>query len=135
MGNSTYRLALLVVLVVASPAAADGLSPDLAKIERRIGKEPVYQGKPGYLLLVFGPEAKQKVWLVRDGEKLYVDRHGTGDLSQPACRVTGEVDRYRERLFEAGDVTLGGKRYEGLRVAECSAKRFDEMPMFKEFLA
>ena len=36
---------------------------DLTKIERTIAKEPKYQGKPKYCLLVFGPEAKFRVWL------------------------------------------------------------------------
>ena len=140
MRTSAHALALLVVLLGASFAAANGTSPDLAKIERRIGKEPRYHSKPEYLLLVFGPDAKHKVWLVRDGETLYVDRHATGDLNQPECRVTGEADRYCERLFKVGDLTLGGKRYADLQVIVYSAKRslasgLEEMPMFKEFLA
>ncbi len=140
MPRSTCWLAFFVMLMGAPLGAADHPSLDLAKIERRIGKEPAYQGKPGYLLLVFGPEAKHKVWLVRDGETLYADRHATGDLSQPECRVTGEADSYYERLFKVGDLTLAGKRYADLQVVVYSAKRtvgagFDEMPMFKEFLA
>src|SRR6267142_6175544 len=122
MRGSSQWPALLAMLLGASLAAADDPAPDLAKIERRIGKEPVYQTKPGYLLLVFGPEAKHRVWLVRDGDTLYVDRHATGDLSQPECRVTGESDRYYERLFKARDLTLGGKRYADLQVVVYSAK-------------
>jgi hypothetical protein len=57
------------------------LSADLSKIDRSIKKEPVYAGKPKYCLLVFGPEAKTKVWLALDGETLYVDRNGDGDLT------------------------------------------------------
>ena len=38
---------------------------DLAKVERKIAKEPSYQGKPKYCLLVFGPDAKTRVWLVQ----------------------------------------------------------------------
>jgi hypothetical protein len=140
MRNSTRWLALLVMFMGASMAGADHPSPDLAKIERRISKEPAYQGKPGYLLLVFGPEVKHKVWLVLDGKTLYVDRHATGDLSHPECRVTGETDRYQERLFKVGDLTLGGKRYADLQVIVNSAKSsvgsgLGEMRMFKEFLA
>jgi len=51
-------------LVLTVPAAEF----DLNKIERTIAKEPVYQTKsPRYCLLVFGPEAKTRVWLVLDG--------------------------------------------------------------------
>src|SRR5438093_12910149 len=140
MRGSSQWPALLAMLIGAPLAAADDPALDLAKIERRIGKEPVYQTKPGYLLLVFGREAKHKVWLVRDGDTLYVDRHATGDLSQPECRVAGETDRHYERLFKAGDLTLGGKRYTDLQVIVYSPKSarsgLDEMmPMFKEFFA
>ena len=65
--------------LLASAAAA---GPDLAKIDRTIRKEPAYQTKsPRYCLLVFGPEAKTRVWLVLDGDLLYVDRDGDGDLT------------------------------------------------------
>jgi hypothetical protein len=60
---------------------------DLSKIDRTIAKEPKYQGKPEYCLLVIGPEAKQCVWLVVDGTTLYVDRNGNGDLTDPDERV------------------------------------------------
>ena len=61
------------------PAAA----VDWDKIDRTIAKQPVYQSKaPQYCLLVFGAEAKTRVWLVLDGEVLYVDRNGNGDLHQ-----------------------------------------------------
>jgi hypothetical protein len=47
-------------------------------------KEPAYQSKaPGYCLLVIGPEAKKRIWIVLDGDKLYVDRNGNGDLTEP----------------------------------------------------
>ncbi len=71
-----------------------------AKEEARpILKEPEYQSKsPRYALLVFGPEAKTRVWVVLDlvsepydpkGNKdvLYVDRNGNGDLTEPNERV------------------------------------------------
>jgi len=123
-----------------SSAAADNAPRDLSKIERRIGKEPAYQGKPGYLLLVFGPEAGHKVWLVLDGETLYVDRDSTGDLNQPECRVAGEAGRCHDCLFKAGNLSVGGQRYGDLQVVVYSAKRSGdcgraETPMFKEFLA
>src|SRR5262245_59432160 len=139
MRKSTGWLALPFLLLGAASDGADHGTLDLSRIERRIGKEPAYQGKPGYLLLVLGPEARHKVWLVLDGKTLYVDRHGTGDLNQKECRVTGEADRFYDCLFKAGDLTLGGRRHGDLQVAVYSAKGsggsgLDEMPMFKEFL-
>ncbi|HKB05689.1 MAG TPA: hypothetical protein VKD90_25945 [Gemmataceae bacterium] len=84
----------LLALLVAAPA----LAADLTKIDRSLKKEPVYQSKsPKYGLLVFGPKAETRVWLVLDlGEPwdndsakntLYVDRNGDGDLTGPDERV------------------------------------------------
>jgi hypothetical protein len=57
---------------------------DASKLERKIAKEPRYESKaPWYCLLLFGAKAKAKVWMVLDGEKLYVDHNGTGDLTEP----------------------------------------------------
>lgn len=61
--------------------------PDLTKIDRTIAKEPRYGNQPYYALLVFGPEAKKRVWLVVDGETLYVDRNGNGDLTEANKRI------------------------------------------------
>jgi hypothetical protein len=32
-------------------------------------------------LLVFGTDARDRVWLVHDGDTLFVDRNGNGDLT------------------------------------------------------
>jgi hypothetical protein len=72
-----FALALLAFIVAAAPAGA----VDLGKVERTIGREPVYQGKPAYCLLVFGAEAKTRMWLVVAGDTLYLDRRGSGDLT------------------------------------------------------
>jgi hypothetical protein len=56
---------------------------DLKMIERRIAREPAYQsGAPRYCLVVFGPQAKTRVWLVRDGDILYADLNANGDLTE-----------------------------------------------------
>jgi hypothetical protein len=60
---------------------------DLTRIERTIAREPAYKSQPGYCLLVFGQEAKTRVWLVQDGDTLYVDRNGNGDLTEPGKKV------------------------------------------------
>ena len=70
-------------LAVSSSAA----SADLAAVDRALTKEPKYQSAPRYCLLVFGPEAKTRVWLVVDGDTLYVDRNGDGDLTAETKRV------------------------------------------------
>ncbi|MFL5340583.1 MAG: hypothetical protein ACJ8F7_10575 [Gemmataceae bacterium] len=92
-------------------------------------KEPAYKSKPKYLQLHFGPEAKQRAWLVLDGDTLYVDRRGDGDLSQPDCKVAarsekGRVPEEEGWGFEAGELRLGGKVHKGLSVGVVPLKSF-----------
>ncbi len=74
-------LAILAVWPILASAA------DLSKIDRTIRKQPAYQSEPKYCLVLFGPEAKTRIWLVRDGETLYVDKNGNGDLTEAGERV------------------------------------------------
>jgi len=74
--------------VAAEPTTTDQLGQtgrvDLTKIDRTLVKEPAYASKnPEYCLLVFGPRAETRIWLVVDGTTLYVDRNGNGDLTEP----------------------------------------------------
>src|SRR5262245_43362144 len=73
--------------------AAPVTAVQLGKIDRTIAKEAIYKSKPQYCLLVFGPQAKTRVWLVLDGDVLYVDRNGNGDLT-----AEGERTDTREQL-------------------------------------
>jgi hypothetical protein len=93
-------LALACLVICALPAAA----VDLTKIERVIGKEPKYQEKPKYCLLVFGPEAKFRAWVVMDGAVLYVDRNGNGDLTEPDKRVSAHHNKNGYVGFEPGEL-------------------------------
>src|SRR5262245_60585571 len=81
-------LSLVTVLLTALPAFAP--AADLTRIERRLLREPVYKGRPKYCLLVFGPQAKTRVWLVQDGDTLYVDKNGNGDLTEPGEKIAAE---------------------------------------------
>src|SRR5256885_1623280 len=98
---------LLLLVLLAAPLTA----VDLTKIDRAIAKEPVYKSKsPRYCLLVFGPEAQTRIWLVLDGDALYVDRNGNGDLTEEAERVAPKDERRRgegEFTFEIGDLRDG----------------------------
>jgi hypothetical protein len=68
---------------------------------------------------VFGPEGKDRVWLVLDGDTLYVDRNGNGDLTEYGEKITAtkkpgrdpEEDGY---TFEVGDLTVGSRTHKGL---------------------
>jgi hypothetical protein len=99
-------------IVCACPAKAT----DLQKIARTIGKEPAYQNKPKYALAVFGPEAKHKVWLVLDGEVLYVDKNGNGDLTEAGEKFAAKKQQYGGTVFKIGDITVGKQTYEDLEV-------------------
>jgi hypothetical protein len=103
--------------------AALGLAADLTKIDCTIAKEPAYQTKtPKYCLLVFGLDAKKtRVWLVQDGDTLYVDRNGNGDLTEDGKRVKIKQQNDSYRSFEVGDLTLDGLTHTGLSVTQMKA--------------
>jgi hypothetical protein len=110
---------LLTALLFLGVRLAPASTVDLTKIDRTIAKEPVYKTNPKYCLLVFGQGAKTRVWLVQDGDALYVDRNGDGDLTQKGARSLA-TDYRGGRLWEAGDIneTDGKRKHTGLRVIE-----------------
>jgi len=78
---------------------------DLTKIDRTIAKEPQYQSKsPKYSLLVFGPKADKRVWLVIDKDVLYVDVNGHGDLTEPGEKVKVKTPNQDPASFEEIDI-------------------------------
>jgi hypothetical protein len=110
------RIFFLLLILASSATAAD-----LTKIERKIAKEPTYKTTPSYALLVFGPEAKDKVWLVRDGDTLHVDKNANGDLTDAGEAVAKNPPRKGSEdslgaTFDVGDLSLGGKMHKGLIV-------------------
>ena len=98
-------------------AAAPEVPAALANVDRSIAREPDYQSdSPGYVLLAFGPRADFRAWMVLDGETLYIDRNGNGDLTEPDERVTRDGER---AMFSAGDITAAnGARHTGLSVGQ-----------------
>jgi hypothetical protein len=103
----TRAIAALCVLTATSRAA------DLSGIDRKIGPEPAYREMPRYCMLVFGRDAEHKVWLVHDGDTLYVDRNANGDLTEPAEKVVAGEDG---GMFEVGDVPAGNRTHKRLMV-------------------
>jgi hypothetical protein len=113
MSISRFLLALACVVLAARSTGA----ADLTRIDRTIAKEPGYKTKsPKYCLLVFGLEAKTRVWLVLDGDALYVDRNANGDLTEVGERIVGK-DNYgpakqltadgipKHLYFDLGEIT------------------------------
>jgi hypothetical protein len=111
------RIALLSALCSTLGAAAAS-GADLSKIERTIAKEPAYQSKPRYCLLVFGPEAKPRVWLALDGDVLYVDRNGNGSLVDKEEQIGADRSNPEWAGFQVGAISSTEEkvRYTGLRL-------------------
>lgn len=114
-------LALAALLISALSAAAI----ERGQIDARIGKEPAYQSSPRYCLLVFGPEAKTRVWLVVDGDDLYVDTNANGDLtdmgekfrfSKP--RESGHAQFPADRSVSGITITDGKRKHTGLSLTQ-----------------
>lgn len=101
---------LMVTLVPAVtlllPAIAPGV--ELTMIDRKIDREPRYQGRPAYCLLVLGAEAETRVWLVLDGDKLYVDRNGNGDLTEAGEQLSVKTPNQDPAAFEETELSADG---------------------------
>jgi hypothetical protein len=113
---------VLLLALGGGPAAA----ADLTKVDRSIRREPAYRSTPDYCLLVFGPKAEHRVWLVLDGDALYVDRNGNGDLTEKGERVDvpgwepakPHPAHAHEKFVKAGDLHVGGFRHTDLVLAQ-----------------
>jgi RNA polymerase sigma factor (sigma-70 family) len=102
--------------VVKPPAPDVVISPDETKAARalerikaeyRLKKEPAYQGRVQYCLLLLGRNAQTRVWLASDGKTMYVDRNGDGDLTQPGEAIPFKPDR------DGGFASLTTDRFPG----------------------
>ena len=98
------RLAAVAFLVFAARAAA----VDFAQVDRHITKEPAYKDKPLYCLALIGPEAKTRIWLVLDGEKLYVDKNCDGDLTDDGPPIELKDQKSDPASFEIVEVSPDG---------------------------
>lgn len=99
----TIVCGLVLGVVISFDSAHAGELVDLTKVDRVIAKEPKYQKQPRYALLVFGPKADMRVWLVIDGEDvLYVDRNGNGDLTEEGERVVVDAEATKKRNVAPG---------------------------------
>jgi hypothetical protein len=81
----------LACLLLASALAR---AADLSAIDRRIAALPEFTAeRQFYALLVLGPEARARVWFVVDGERLFVDRDGDGDLTDDGAPAHADATR------------------------------------------
>jgi hypothetical protein len=90
---------------------------DVVGLDLRSGRPPAYQtSTAGYCLLVFGPAARTRMWLVLDGDSLFVDRSGT--VERYPLQASGSTPGWRECLI--GDVCEldGATRHRELRLIQ-----------------
>lgn len=105
--------------------------PDLSKVDRHL-IEPTGLVKPRYCLLVFGPQAETRVWIVEDGEKIYVDRNANGDLCEageaftPSERPDPHGINYRQWTYQLGDLSPSGRSEKHTRLKLVRYRQADE---------
>ncbi len=143
MNLCRWFLLFLLPFLFSSAWQSLSIAADTFPAPRKIEKEPAYQSKtPRYGRLVFGKEGKDQVWIVHDGDLLYVDRNGNGDLTEPGERIERQKPRkgFEEapsRTFEIGEIRLGGlthKRFEILAtpLKQVANEVMSRRPEFKE---
>src|SRR4051812_11785143 len=111
-------LPLFVVLcVVTQQSTADDLPttrPPIVKLS------PLRTQNPEYCLLTFGRDASTRVWLVQDGDVLYVDRNSNGDLTEADERIAAnpEFSDPKEGIyqFKVGSIVEGTRTHKHLTV-------------------
>jgi hypothetical protein len=112
-----YRVSFGALLVCSALVHADE-RPDFGKLDRHILKEPVYTcPEPLYGLLVFGPKADKKIWMVLDKTKadsdiydvLYFDRNADGDLTVSDKRLVANGPPSIFSLHELMDPATGAR--------------------------
>jgi hypothetical protein len=119
------RVVPLILAMVAQARAGEPAAVDLAQIDRSIVKEPRYVGTPHYALIVVGPRAEHRSWLVMDGdETLYFDRNGNGDLTEPEDHIGLDAEA-TEKMHVAGESTHSGMNVFDLGKVSGVALRFD----------
>ncbi len=125
----TCLIAMLTGFLFGSPPQA---VPDLSKVDRTIVKEPSKLSQPRYCLMVFGPRAEVRIWMIKDGERLYVDRNANGDLTEPdesfapterrefRTIVDGKPAPYRQLKYVVGDLTPahGARKHTRLEITQ-----------------
>jgi hypothetical protein len=104
-------MCLLLLGGLTAPAAAS----DLAKIDRTLFRAPDgLKGTARYCVLVFGKEAKTRVWLIMDDQHLYIDRNGNGDLTEANERLPLPPNN---GTIQAGDILdANGRLHKNLRI-------------------
>jgi hypothetical protein len=117
-----HRFNILAICSLLSISLQAIPAQDKKNVVRVQLKEPAYQTKtPRYARLAFGPEATSVIWLVHDGDCLYVDRNGNGDLTGADAKIHATKAEYTDPkegtyLFDIGDLKEGSLTHKSVQV-------------------
>ncbi len=130
-------LSRILCLLLLATFTNFAFAAEPAKVDRSIGAEPKYNGTPKYCLLTFGTDAKDRVWIVQDGETLYVDKNGNGDLTDSGEKVEREKPRKgyedaKNMRFEVGNLTVNGRTHQGLQLFAAPVETYNS-GAFKQY--
>jgi hypothetical protein len=129
----TIWASVVFLLLTATLGRASDV-PELKSVDRRIAKEPTYlAARPLYGLLVLGPAAQNRIWMVLDRSQpeverydlLYVDLNANGDLTEPGEHFVGEMvnNELRFRMPDLSDPVTGAVHTRfGVRVSAAPAQ-------------
>jgi hypothetical protein len=123
MARSILSLALSVLLTL----------PLLAQ-QTTLVKQPKYNGKTGYAMLKFGQKTPQDVWMILDGETLYLDLNGNGDLTEVGEKFTGKILGTKSEPtihFEIDKLAVGKKLHRGFNLWVTPQKTFEKSPLIE----
>jgi hypothetical protein len=132
------RMRFLIPILLAALSASPLRAADLASIERKIAKEPAYAAKPKYCLLVLGFDAKTRIWLALDGDKLHVDRNANGDLTDDGPPISAKIDGEGDtasRSFTLSELRDGSRLHKNLVLGVYSLKHFAQNAVHKDYFA
>ena len=124
-------LLVAIVGVAAVGTAATAAGDESKKEEAWLPVvEPKYESEPRYGLLVFGEKAEHRIWVVFDGDVVYIDRNANGDLMDSGERVEappfeGSPSPFalRERRVVLGSVEVDGRTHHGLEIVQSVYRR------------
>jgi hypothetical protein len=138
--DSIVRKALLLLITLCLLPTQQTIAEDLSTIRRAIEKlPPLRTQNPEYCLLTFGRDAGKQVWLVQDGDVLYVDRNSDGDLTEADERIAADPDESEPKdgkfLFKVGSIVDGPLTHKHLVVSTSDLSfRADSDPRVKQKL-
>ncbi len=109
------RLSLLLMSCMLLPSQTRAV--DLSAIRPKMVALPEFEGSEALRVARIRPRRRQRIWLVCDGDVLYADRNGNGDLTEPDERVGPDAKTSRPKdgvlNFFVGDIADGPLVHKG----------------------